>query len=233
MNNADMDAITMDFARQARCGYAEAVLCEYKSSSQIEAALVQAGARSVPLLLTRLSPRQFADLSSDWRRRLNYDAVGRCAQLGATPVPAGPARVAIVSGGSSDLPVCQETLITLNHHGVGADLFQDVGVAGLWRLLDQLPRLRAYGVIIAVAGMEAALPTVLAGLVDAALIAVPTSVGYGVSRGGEAALHACLASCAGGVCTVNIDNGYGAAVAAMRIVNQWQKIACETGRMPF
>ncbi|MFN5162382.1 MAG: nickel pincer cofactor biosynthesis protein LarB, partial [Cyanobacteriota bacterium] len=124
----------------------------------------------------------------------------------------------IVSGGTSDLTVASEAQLALACHGVAADLVIDVGVAGLHRLLDQLEHLNQARVLIACAGMEGALPTVLAGLVPQPVIGVPVSVGYGVSTGGMAALHGMLASCAPGLTVVNIDNGYGAAMAALRIL---------------
>lgn len=130
----------------------------------------------------------------------------------------GCATVALVAGGSSDVPVLREAERTLEFHGVASRAFIDVGVAGLWRLTQQLPAIAACPVVIAVAGMEAALPTVLAGLIPSSIIAVPTSVGYGVATGGDAALNAILASCAPGLVAVNIDNGYGAACAALRVL---------------
>jgi len=124
----------------------------------------------------------------------------------------------VLSGGTSDLPVAAEARLALACHGIEADLILDVGVAGLHRLLSRLDQLRSADVLIACAGMEGALPTVLAGLVSQPLIGVPVSVGYGVSAGGNAALHGMLASCAPGLTVVNIDNGYGAAMAALRIL---------------
>ena len=137
------------------------------------------------------------------------------------PLPAcstGPAAVAVLSGGSSDRTVVEETALALSCHGVGVELVMDVGVAGLHRLLNQLPRLETARVLIACAGMEGALPTVLAGLAPQPVIGVPVSVGYGISQGGRAALDGMLSSCAPGLLTVNIDNGYGAAMAAIRIL---------------
>lgn len=215
----EYESILMDFERRNRCAIEEAVFCEFKTSSQIEQILTLARQNDKTLLLTRLSHEKFLMLSSSWQKELTYHEVARCAILGELPSLSNEAKplIAIVSAGSSDAYVCQEALLTLNYHGVAADLYQDVGVAGLWRLLDKLPQLQQYSIIIAVAGMEAALPTVLAGLVDAPIIAVPTAIGYGVSAGGKVALQACLSSCAGGVVTVNIDNGYGSACAAIKM----------------
>jgi NCAIR mutase (PurE)-related protein len=131
---------------------------------------------------------------------------------------AGPARVAVVTAGTSDLPAAMEAARTLRFDGQQVFRVADVGVAGLWRLLARIEELRSYPVLIVAAGMDAALPSVIGGLVPGAVIALPTSVGYGVASGGTTALHAALASCAPGVTVVNIDNGYGAACAALRIV---------------
>jgi NCAIR mutase (PurE)-related protein len=142
-----------------------------------------------------------------------------CLTVGALPDP-DPAlgRVTVLAGGSSDLKVAAEAQLALQCHGVACDLLLDVGVAGLHRLLGQLDALRPARVLIACAGMEGALPTVLAGLMPQPVIGVPVSVGYGVSAGGHAALQGMLASCAPGLTVVNIDNGYGAAMAALRIL---------------
>jgi NCAIR mutase (PurE)-related protein len=127
--------------------------------------------------------------------------------------------VAIVSAGTSDGAVAWEAARTLDYLGIGHRLFEDCGVAGLWRLTERLPEINEHDVVIAVAGMDAALASVMGGLTAKPLLAVPTSVGYGVAQGGESALHSMLASCAPGVSVFNVDNGYGAACAAARIVS--------------
>jgi NCAIR mutase (PurE)-related protein len=127
--------------------------------------------------------------------------------------------VAVVCAGTSDLPASREAARTLEYYGEQASEFNDVGVAGLHRLLGRIEEIRSHRIVIAVAGMDGALVSVLGGLVKAPVIAVPTSVGYGASRAGETALGAALSSCAAGVTVVNIDNGFGAACAAMRILN--------------
>ena len=137
-----------------------------------------------------------------------------------SPKPSLKPGIGIVAAGTSDLPIAAEAARTLAFLGFDAPVIADVGVAGLWRLMRRLDEIRAHRVVIAVAGMEGALFSVLAGLIDAPVIAVPASVGYGVSAGGMAALHSALASCAPGVLTVNIDNGFGAAVAAVKMVNK-------------
>src|SRR5690606_10580417 len=149
---------------------------------------------------------------------LHYDAVAATARY----IPAGykpetiACRIAVVTGGTSDLPVAQEAVQTLRFYGCAATEIHDAGVAGLWRIEAQLELLRKQQIIICVAGMDAALPTVLAGLVPALIIAVPASTGYGMARAGETALNALLCSCAQGLVVVNIDNGFGAACAAIR-----------------
>ena len=148
--------------------------------------------------------------------RLDHDALSATAFFGAPAPLAGPPRVAVVTAGTSDLPAAVEAVRTLRFHGEDALRVADVGVAGLWRLLARVEELRAMRAVIVAAGMDAALPSVVAGLVPGLVIGVPTSVGYGVAAGGHAALHALLASCAPGLAVVNIDNGYGAACAALR-----------------
>ena len=140
------------------------------------------------------------------------------AALGATATPETDQtpQVAVVTAGTSDVPVAREAVRTLEFNGVACKEVYDVGVAGLWRLMDRVEELARYPVLIAAAGMDAALPSVLGGLVPGLIIAVPTSVGYGVAAGGLTALNTLLASCAPGITVVNIDNGYGAACAALR-----------------
>lgn len=211
--------IVMDFERSQRCGISEAVFCQYKTVEQLETILSLAKQNQHSLLFTRLTREKYQRLKRDWKAQINYHENCQCAVFGS-PKPLNEEQsthIAIVSAGSSDAPICEETQLTLNYHGIKVDLFQDIGVAGLWRLQQQLPQLQTYSIIIAIAGMEAALPTVLAGLIDTPIIAVPTSIGYGVATGGHVALNACLSSCTGGIMTMNIDNGYGAACAAIKI----------------
>ncbi len=215
--------ITFDFQRRERIGLSEAVLCAGKSPAQIGEAIALARARGVGLLLTRLSGERLAELAPAERAALDYDPLSRTAILGGTRSPRGDPVVAIVTGGTSDLPVAREALRSLAFYGVPTREIADVGVAGLWRLLKHEEHLRRYAAVIVVAGMEGALFSVVGGLVGGVVIALPTSTGYGVARGGETALHAGLASCAPGVVVVNIDNGYGAACAALRVLNQIER----------
>jgi NCAIR mutase (PurE)-related protein len=214
----------LDWEREQRTGIAEAVLCDGKSAAQIEAILTAAGERR--LLLTRLTEAKLAQLPQAWRQRLDYDPLSNTAFHGSivAPTVAGPG---IVCAGTSDLPVAREAARSLAFAGYQAPMIADVGVAGLWRLMRRLEEIRSFRIVIAVAGMEGALFSVLAGLVDAPIIAVPTSVGYGVAAAGHTALHSALASCATGLVAVNIDNGFGGASAAIRIMRRMEQAAAQ------
>ncbi len=207
-----------DRDRERRIGLPEAVLCSHKTDQQIAHAIGDALARGERRLLTRLSEAQVAALSPGLVASLDYDPLSRTGMVGGLPELA-PARTAIVTAGTSDLPVAAEAQRTLAFAGHAAERHADLGVAGLWRVLERREQLAAMPVVIAVAGMEGALFSVLGGLIGGVLIAVPTSVGYGVAEGGRAALTTALASCAPGVVVVNIDNGYGAATAALRVLH--------------
>ncbi len=194
----------------------EAVLCEPKTDAHIAAIVEDLIAdRQSPILFTRLAPHRFELLDPDHQQALSYDADSQTAVLGGA-MPQRIGTVAVVAAGTSDHGVAAEAVATLRFSGVETDLIVDVGVAGLWRLEARLDEIRKADIVIAVAGMDAALVSVLGGLVAAPVIGVPTSVGYGVATGGFAALNSALASCAQGVTVVNIDNGFGAACAAVR-----------------
>ena len=210
-----------DHDRRARIGLDEAILCAHKTPDQLATILDGAGLGGAHkdrarLLLTRLDPGLFGGLSAPHRERIDYDPLSATGFVGPVSAPAGPAAVAVVTAGTSDFGVAREAVRTLAYHGEAAREFHDVGVAGLWRLLEHVEDLSDLAVVIVVAGMDAALPSVVGGLVPGLVIAVPTSTGYGIARGGETALNAALASCAPGVVVTNIDNGYGAACAALR-----------------
>ena len=209
-----------DLSRGERVGLDEAIYCAGKSVTQIESILSGARARGARLLLTRLGSEQLQELSAEARAALDYDALSRTAFFGAPRdgSPAHAARVGIVSAGTSDLPAAREAQRTLAWYGEPAAEFHDVGVAGLWRLTERLEEIRRYPVLIVAAGMDAALASVVGGLVRGCVIGLPTSVGYGVAAGGRTALDAMLASCAPGLAVVNIDNGYGAACVALRLL---------------
>ncbi len=222
-----MAEFKLDLARRERIGLDEAIFCAGKSKDQIAAILDSVSSQPEGVLLTRLDRPLFAALPEPLRDRLDYDPVSRTAFFGQPHPPRiGPA-VAIVMAGTSDVPVAREAARTLAFNGQSAREFSDVGVAGLWRLLERIEEIRQAPVVIVAAGMDAALVSVVGGLVRAPVIALPTSVGYGVAGGGSTALHSALASCAPGVPVVNIDNGYGAASAALRIMN----LLAQTERM--
>jgi NCAIR mutase (PurE)-related protein len=214
----DVAEFTFDFDRRSRTGLSEAVFCGGKSAEQIAAIIDGVKHEAAGLLLTRLDAEKFAILPVLVREALDYDPVSRTAVWGQPRASLGGPPVAIVMAGTSDVPVGREAARTLLFDGQPCQEFTDVGVAGLWRLMDRIDEIRRSPVVIAVAGMDAALISVLGGLVQSPVIGVPTSVGYGVAAGGTAALHAALASCAPGVPVMNIDNGYGAACAALRIM---------------
>jgi pyridinium-3,5-biscarboxylic acid mononucleotide synthase len=210
--------VMLDFARDARTGLEEAVLCASKSIAHLSVILEQVQDKSRHMLLTRLLPEQFAGLSQSHRAAIDYDPLSRTGYFGGTHALSTDTRIAVVAAGTSDIAVSREAARTLRFYGEPAAEISDVGVAGLWRLLERIEEIRKMKVVIAVAGMDAALPTVIGGLVSNVVIGVPTSVGYGVANGGETALRAMLVSCAPGLTVTNIDNGYGAACAALRIL---------------
>jgi pyridinium-3,5-biscarboxylic acid mononucleotide synthase len=211
--------VVFDFERGRRIGLDEAVLCEGKTARQIASILADARARDAGLLLTRLDAAQLQRLPDADAAAIDYCGLSRTGFFGPLRPAKVVGKVAIVAAGTSDARVAREAQRTLRHAGVEAEAIADVGVAGLWRLMARIEELRRFPIVIAVAGMDAALASVLGGLAPGALIAVPTSVGYGAAEGGRTALNAMLASCAPGVVVCNIDNGYGAACAALRILN--------------
>lgn len=209
------DQIKLDLERRRRLGFDEAVFCAGKSTAQLSAILDQLAAVEESMLLTKLDEAAFAALPDVHRDAIDHDPVSRTGFFGRR-CSAAARRVAVVTAGSSDVPVAAEALRTLQFNGIGALAVHDVGVAGLWRLVERIDEIKALPVVIVVAGMDGALPSVVGGLVPGLVIAVPTSVGYGAARGGETALHAALTSCAPGLLVCNIDNGYGAACATIR-----------------
>jgi len=208
----------VDFERGARIGLDEAVFCESKTVDQISAIVDAVRAKTGSMLLTRLDRSKYEALLARHGAELEYDSLSRTAILGNPHPTLLMEPAAIVMAGTSDLPVGREAARTLAFAGQPYREYTDIGVAGLWRLLERIEDIRSSPVVIVAAGMDAALISVVGGLVSAPVIALPTSVGYGVALGGTTALHAALASCAPGVSVVNIDNGYGAACAALRIL---------------
>ena len=208
----DLGFAKVDHHRGLRDGFPEVVLAMGKTQAQVAAIAERIAARGGRLLVTRAAPEHAAAV-----RALLPDAVyhetARCVTLERRPVERRPG-VAVVCAGTSDLPVAEEAAITAEMMGNAVLRIADVGVAGIHRLFDRLEDLRAANVLVVAAGMEGALPSVVAGLVDTPVVAVPTSVGYGASFGGLAALLAMLNACAAGVAVVNIDNGFGAGYMA-------------------
>jgi pyridinium-3,5-biscarboxylic acid mononucleotide synthase len=213
-----MTEFNLDFQRESRLGFDEAIFCAGKTPVQIAGILGEASRHDGRFLLTRLVSEKLLALSADLRGRIDYDPVSQTAIYGAAKPIQNTAQVAILTAGTSDMGVAREALRTLNYYGEAAQEFNDIGVAGLWRLTQKLDAIRSFPITIVVAGMDAALVSVAGGLLAGVIIAVPTSVGYGVATGGATALNSALASCAPGVTVVNIDNGYGAACAALRVL---------------
>lgn len=210
--------IKLDLSRGERIGLDEAIFCSGKSIAHIDRILDEAQEKNARLLLTRFALSQFDALAERHRAALDFDAISRTGIFGAAHPEQNTREVVVLTAGTSDVPVSREATRTLRYYGVPAKEITDVGVAGLWRLLERVEELRRAPVVIVVAGMDAALPTVVGGLTPAVIIGVPTSVGYGVATGGETALRAMLASCTAGLTVMNIDNGYGAACAALRVL---------------
>jgi len=206
----------IDHHRELRTGVPEIVYGAGKTAEQIAAALRELARAQGAAIATRVDAAKAAAV-----RALVPEAevheLARIVRLGAPPARPPAASIAIVCAGTSDLPVAEEAALVAEFLGAPVVRISDVGVAGVHRLLARLDAIRGAGVVVAVAGMEAALPSVLGGLIDRPLIGLPTSVGYGVAADGLIALGAMLTSCAPGIAVVNIDNGVGAAIAAVRI----------------
>jgi pyridinium-3,5-biscarboxylic acid mononucleotide synthase len=212
-----LDFATVDHDRVRRCGFPEVVFCQGKRPDEAAAIAVEILTRCDRVLLTRAEPAHADAVRARLPRAVHHERA-RCITV--TPERDQPALrglVAIVAAGTADLPVAEEAAVTAHFAGNRVETFRDVGVAGLHRLLARVDAIREANVIVAVAGMEGALPSVLAGLVDKPVIAVPTSIGYGAAFGGLAALLSMLNSCAAGVAVVNIDNGFGAGYLASQI----------------
>ena len=206
----------IDHHRELRTGVPEIVFGAGKTPEQIAGALRELARRAGGAIATRIDAARAEALRALVPEVVVHE-LARIAVLGAPGPRPAAAPIAVVCAGTSDLPVAEEAALVAEFLGAPVVRVHDVGVAGLHRLLARLDAIRGAAVAIAVAGMEAALPSVLAGLIDRPLVAVPTSIGYGVSLDGLVALGAMLASCAPGITAVNIDNGVGAAVAAVRI----------------
>lgn len=207
---------TLDHHRALRRGYPEVVYGQGKTSDQVAAIVDRLARAGQTVLVTRVGPEAHALVSRRHPAAL-YHPVARCIVLAARSRRKPRPGILLLSAGTSDLPVAEEAAVTAETLGNQVERAYDVGVAGLHRLFSHRVALVRARVIVAVAGMEGALPSVVAGLTDCPVIAVPTSTGYGAGAGGQAALLAMLNSCAGGVAVVNIDNGFGAGVLASMI----------------
>lgn len=210
--------IRFDIERDRRIGLPEAVFSEGKSEEALLALFTRfADPDEKPILFTRVAPERFAALPEALRAAYDYDPLSRTAWAKTCPKHAAGC-AALVSAGTADAFVTREAARTLEYLGYEVRLFEDCGVAGLWRIQAAIADINACDVVIVAAGLDAALASVLGGLTDRPLFAVPTSVGYGIAEGGRTALSSMLASCAPGVAVMNIDNGYGAACAAARVL---------------
>ena len=219
---AELSFATLDLDRKQRCGFPEVVFAEGKTAEWVEGAARRLAQAGQDCFVTRINDAQAVHLATHFPQA-EQDRLARTFWLpiaGERPAPAG--KVCVVTAGTSDLPVAQEAVVTARVMGAEVELIVDVGVAGLHRILRQRERLAAADVVIVVAGMDGALPSVVGGLVDCPVIACPTSIGYGAAFGGVAALLTMLNSCSAGVCVVNIDAGFKAGYVAARFVNRLQ-----------
>jgi NCAIR mutase (PurE)-related protein len=212
----DLGFARVDHHRNARQGFPEVVFGQGKSPGQIAAIAGRITAAGHALLVTRTTAEAYQAVRAHLPDAV-YHELARCITLVSRSTPRGRGTIVVAAAGTADLPVAEEAAVTAETMGNTVDRLYDVGVAGLHRLLNEHARLIAARVIVVVAGMEGALPSVIGGLVDVPVVAVPTSVGYGASFGGLTALLAMLNSCATGISVVNIDNGFGAAAIASSI----------------
>ena len=213
---ADLGFAQVDTHRALRKNFPEVIFGGGKTPEQVVKIAAKLLAHGQQVLITRITAEHAHALKKKFKSTLHHP-LARCATIEKKPLPKRDGFIAVVCAGTSDLPVAEEAAVTAEVMGNRVERIHDVGVAGLHRMLARLDLLQRANVIVAVAGMEGALPSVLAGLVAKPVIAVPTSVGYGASFGGVAALLAMLNSCGSGVTVVNIDNGFGAGYAASQI----------------
>ena len=210
--------IKFDFQRRDRLGLIEAIWGQDKNIDQLERLSENVLSKNELVFITRINSEKAIPLLELYDDARFYEEAG-CLTIGENLNKLNTnKKVAIISGGSSDLPVTLEAQLALEIYGVNFQSFIDVGVAGLHRLMSKIEEINKYDVLIVCAGMEGALATVVGGLLAQPIIAVPVSVGYGVSKDGKTALNSMLSSCSPGIAVMNIDNGYGAAMAAIRII---------------
>lgn len=213
-----MSSFNIDHQRDERLGFPEIIYGKSKDIGSLKRILLDYKAKYKNALITKLQKEKAEVLSTEFEGAF-YDPISGVFVLNGLEKNEAENHIAILSAGTSDLFVVNEVLHTLTFLGYNPKVIQDIGVSGIHRLLSKVDELKKYKVLIIVAGFEGALPTVVGGLLPQPIIAIPTSVGYGVSQGGNVALNTMLSSCANGITVVNIDNGYGAAMAAVRIIN--------------
>jgi len=215
----DLGYAKVDHHREIRTGYPEVIFCPGKTNDQIRGIVERLLAKGTNIMASRAEKFVYEAIK-DLHPNMEYYPEARTIFIQQKEIAKSKSRILVVTGGTSDIPVAEEAVVTAEKLGCTVERLYDVGVAGIHRLLANLHRLDSAQVIIAVAGMEGALPSVLGGLTDKPVIAVPTSIGYGANFGGLAALLAMLNSCASGVSVVNIDNGFGAGFMASTIIRQ-------------
>ena len=213
----DLGYAKVDQHRSLRRGFPEVILCSGKTTDQIVGIVKSLLADEATILATRANPEIYRAIKEETGAKAQYNSLARTVIVRLDEPEIRKGKILVVSAGTSDIPVAEEAYVTAEVMGNRVEKLYDVGVAGIHRLLDRMELLLAARCIIVVAGMEGALPSVIAGLIDKPIIAVPTSVGYGASFGGLAALLGMLNSCSGGVAVVNIDNGFGAGCMASLI----------------
>ena len=220
----DLGFAVVDHHRSLRQGVPEVILGEGKTSEQIIAIARELARTKQNVLVTRIDETKATAFAAAFSG-VRHNAMARTCAIELAPIPTlSETKVALVSAGTSDMAVAEECAETMHMLGITFERVFDVGVAGIHRLLHRMPTLGSAGVVIVIAGMEGALASVVGGLVEGAVIAVPTSIGYGAAFGGRTALNGMLTSCASGVTVVNIDNGFGAAFAAARILRIGKKV---------
>ncbi len=223
----------IDRERQTRTGFPEVIWGLGKTPLQIVKIIEVMRQQQSVVMATRITPAVYAELHQQIPDLIYYEMAQICALTPPQPTPQRPGKITILTAGTADLPVAEEAACTASLCGFAVERLWDVGVAGIHRLLANRHIIDDADVLIVVAGMEGALPSVVAGLADCPVIAVPTSIGYGASFGGIAPLLTMLNSCAAGVGVVNIDNGFGAAILAGQILRSAQKIVDRLASEPF
>lgn len=213
---ADIGFAQVDTHRALRKGFPEVIFGAGKTPTQVVGIAAKLIAHEQRVLVTRITPEHARALRKKFKHAVHHE-LARCVTIENKPLPKRPGSIAVICAGTSDLPVAEEAAVTAEIMGNRVERIADAGVAGLHRILSRLETIQRANVLVVVAGMEGALPSVVAGLVSKPVIAVPTSVGYGASFGGVAALLGMLNSCGSGVTVVNIDNGFGGGYAASQI----------------